>query len=102
MTNKIRQLSDQGKRVESGAVQFGDDWPSYHLRGDEAFNFVMQGIVLLKLAVKDGSQEESFENLIACNTFRSYLLEMLECNLDEDLVEKLTTAINNIYNPTQV
>ena len=27
-------------RVESGAVQFGEDWPGLFLRGDDAFGFV--------------------------------------------------------------
>lgn len=29
-------------RVESGAVQFGEDWPGYFLRGDDAFDIAMQ------------------------------------------------------------
>lgn len=29
-------------RVESGAVQFGDDWPGLFLRGDNAFNLATQ------------------------------------------------------------
>lgn len=36
--SKVRHLPypENGKRVETGAVQFGDDWKSYHLRGDDA------------------------------------------------------------------
>lgn len=29
-------------RVESGAVQFGDDWPGLFLRGDEAFDIAQR------------------------------------------------------------
>jgi hypothetical protein len=29
------------ERVETGAIQFGDDWPSVHIRGDNAFNYAM-------------------------------------------------------------
>ncbi len=31
----------EGGRVESGAVQFGDDWPGLFLRGDDAFGLAM-------------------------------------------------------------
>lgn len=35
--------SDPGvhKRVETGAVQFGDDWPGLFIRGDNAFYYAM-------------------------------------------------------------
>lgn len=38
---KIRKLPAQGARVESGAVQFGDDWPGTFIRGDNAAHFAM-------------------------------------------------------------
>jgi hypothetical protein len=33
---RIPYTPDEG-RVESGAVQFGDDWPGLFIRGDNAF-----------------------------------------------------------------
>ncbi len=36
-----RQLPAQEERVETGAVQFGDDWPGIFIRGDNAFAFAM-------------------------------------------------------------
>lgn len=33
---QIRQLAAPGKRVETGLVQFGDDWPGVFVRGDAA------------------------------------------------------------------
>ena len=33
---KIRQLPRQEKRVETGPVQFGNDWPGVFIRGDNA------------------------------------------------------------------
>ena len=30
-----------GGRVETGPVQFGDDWPGVFIRGDNAFGFAM-------------------------------------------------------------
>lgn len=32
----ITRLDEQEKRVETGAVQFGDDWPGVFFRGDNA------------------------------------------------------------------
>lgn len=32
----IRKLPAQEARVETGAVQFGDDWPGIFIRGDDA------------------------------------------------------------------
>jgi hypothetical protein len=39
MTFKVQKIPfpPGSPRVESGAVQFGDDWPGLFLRGDDAF-----------------------------------------------------------------
>lgn len=37
----IRQLPQQEKRVETGPVQFGDDWPGVFIRGDNAFGYML-------------------------------------------------------------
>lgn len=37
----VRKFDAQVERVESGAIQFGDDWPGLFLRGDESFNIAM-------------------------------------------------------------
>jgi hypothetical protein len=34
--DKVRRFDFQQVRVESGPIQFGDDWPGIFLRGDEA------------------------------------------------------------------
>jgi hypothetical protein len=33
----IRKLPAVAERVETGPVQFGDDWPGVFIRGDNAF-----------------------------------------------------------------
>lgn len=35
----VLKLPDQPKRVESGPIQFGDDWPGIFIRGDNALFF---------------------------------------------------------------
>lgn len=41
MTTEIRELPDPGKRVETGTVQFGNDWPGTFIRGDSGFGYLM-------------------------------------------------------------
>ncbi len=43
----VRQLPGVEDRVETGPVQFGDDWPGFFLRGDNAADLaiVLQQIV---------------------------------------------------------
>jgi hypothetical protein len=38
MSFNIRQLPAAPERVETGPVQFGDDWPGVFIRGDHAFS----------------------------------------------------------------
>lgn len=44
---EIRQLPQQEKRVETGPVQFGDDWPGLFVRGDNALYYahLLSGII---------------------------------------------------------
>jgi hypothetical protein len=38
----VRMLPDMMERVETGAVQFGEqDWPGVFIRGDNAFHFAI-------------------------------------------------------------
>jgi hypothetical protein len=36
---EIQSLPPQEKRVETGVVQFGDDWPGVFIRGDNALYY---------------------------------------------------------------
>lgn len=37
----MRSFPGTEERVESGAIQFGDDWPGLFLRGDDAFGLAL-------------------------------------------------------------
>lgn len=37
--DNVRELPGQDARVETGVVQFGDDWPGIFIRGDNAFAY---------------------------------------------------------------
>jgi hypothetical protein len=36
---EVRKFPQQEQRVETGAVQFGDDWPGVFIRGDNALYY---------------------------------------------------------------
>lgn len=38
-SDDVRHIEKQEPRVETGAVQFGDDWPGLFIRGDNCFMF---------------------------------------------------------------
>lgn len=41
--SELRRLpAAEGGRVETGPVQFGDDWPGIFIRGDNAFGYAME------------------------------------------------------------
>ena len=37
----LRKFPKQEKRVETGPIQFGDDWPGLFIRGDNALGFAL-------------------------------------------------------------
>lgn len=39
--SELRKFPAQQSRVETGPVQFGDDWPGVFIRGDDCFGYAM-------------------------------------------------------------
>ena len=37
--HQVRRFPAQDRRVESGPIMFGDDWPGLFLRGDDCYRF---------------------------------------------------------------
>lgn len=37
----VERLEVLPERIETGVIQFGDDWPGVFIRGDDAFNYVV-------------------------------------------------------------
>lgn len=37
----VRRIVAQATRVETGPIQFGDDWPGVFIRGDNALHFAI-------------------------------------------------------------
>ena len=65
----IRKLPQQEQRVETGVVQFGDDWPGVFIRGDNAFGYALHLRYLL--------EENDADDMIAVS-FVKGLLSLLE------------------------
>ncbi len=36
---ETRKLPEEKERVETGPIQFGNDWPGVFIRGDNAFHY---------------------------------------------------------------
>jgi hypothetical protein len=47
MSTDIRRLTGVDPRVETGPIQFGDDWPGTFIRGDNAFHYAFHLKLLL-------------------------------------------------------
>lgn len=65
----IRKLPKQDKRVETGVIQFGKDWPGVFIRGDNAFMFAS--------ALKQLADKSIRVNCLEANVM-DRLIELLE------------------------
>lgn len=66
-------------RVETGAVQFGDDWPGLFIRGDRAMMLRLDIIAVLKL-IPEGSRPS--------NRIAALQLERMAEMIEEHVVVK--------------
>jgi hypothetical protein len=70
----MRKLPAVEKRVETGPVKFGSDWPGIFIRGDEAF-FFEQALALLLKRIKN---KPEFAVQLVCNIPVKGLLKLLQ------------------------
>lgn len=67
-------LREHAERVETGPVQFNDDWPGVFIRGDNAAYLA----ICLDSALRElSSQDTSFESAFHLNALQ-HLLELLK------------------------
>ncbi|MGI0016434.1 MAG: hypothetical protein ACREBU_23685, partial [Nitrososphaera sp.] len=50
-------IQDGSDRIETGAIQFNDDWPGLFIRGDDAFALILELKQLLKTLEEQDNQE---------------------------------------------
>ena len=55
MSNQIRKIEAQADRVETGPVQFGDDWPGLFIRGDNCLWMGLSIVLAITEAEKAGN-----------------------------------------------
>lgn len=73
-----RQLPEQSPRMETGAVQFGDDWPGTFFRGDDSFHFAVHlNDLLRKAEEKTPKTAEDFVNIAVCKGLASTLMSCM-------------------------
>lgn len=79
----VREFPEQEKRVECGAIQFGDDWPGLFLRGDSAIAFGMYLKMFLAMGHKAGLPQHFGGNI-------QWVIDLIdnEVNLTTTTVDK--------------
>ena len=91
------QLPDQGHRVESGNIRFGDDWTGVFFRGDHAFGFLMMIISVLQKAVANEPIPR-----VTCQMLTSYGENLVACIEDPELRADLNARLKNLEATTTV
>jgi hypothetical protein len=77
---KVENLKD---RVETGAVQFNDDWPGLFIRGDNAFWYAMQ-LELIKDCIENKTEPHPLMTMPSLDS----LIELLKStNLNNERKE---------------
>lgn len=81
---KIKVDLPPGERLETGPIQVNDDWPSYHIRGDNAF--------ALRMAI--GTMLVNPNEPLARMQARAFVEELDSCNVNQKLVQSLKEGEN--------
>lgn len=79
---EIRKLEvnlPENDRIETGPVQFNDDWPGFFIRGDNAFALRMAIATILV----------NHNDVLARMQLGAYVQELDTCDLNSDLVKEL-------------
>lgn len=78
----IRKLPKQEPRVETGPVQFGNDWPGVFIRGDNAAYYAM---TLEGLLDELQQKQELSDDWIRLAILRSLQIDLVGCVLKGNL-----------------
>jgi len=76
MTAQIRELPapEDGKRVETGPLQVGDDWPGMFIRGDNAAGMVNMLLYLAEQALNSAPMSMQMFTLLSALSAHCELL----------------------------
>lgn len=85
---EIRKFAAMDKRVETGPIQFGEDWPGLFIRGDNAFAHVVGLVdVYKKMLANPGISRLDLMRL------RGIIRDLCSCNINEALRERLLKEV---------
>lgn len=73
----IRKFPAEEERVESGPIQFGDDWPGTFLRGDNSIYLRL----MLQQAITELEKRDDVDRILTM-TLKGYVRLLDECNLN--------------------
>lgn len=76
MGREIRYLPTQEQRVETGPVQFGDDWPGVFIRGDHAGYYSFQINELI-----DALERDDYETAKTVAVFVKWTADLLSSSI---------------------
>lgn len=89
--SKVRKLPGVDDRVETGPVQFGDDWPGIFIRGDNAMHYALALSSLLK---NDG---DPIAEMVVEGLMHTLMSSRVHHNREPDFVE-ITNDLNTCPN----
>ncbi len=75
MSDKVRVFLAEPQRVETGPIQFGDDWPGVFIRGDNALQYAM----VLEQAVQCVSKKDQHEFMLQIMVLRGLVETLKSC-----------------------
>ena len=75
------------ERIESGVVQFGDDWPGIFFRGKDAYFYgtQVQAALEMLIAYAPESDEGSIGDTISLSALRGLMGELLAADVSKGL-----------------
>ena len=87
------EFLDKKKRIETGKVQFGDDWSGIFIRGDNVAGYYLP-LTILKTKITEGKEIDNFDMVVIDNLINLFgkvhedvnvlkLKDIKECVIDE-------------------
>lgn len=68
MLGETQRIPYEGRRVDTGPVQFGDDWPGVFIRGDEVSGIlrVIQNLHTMRPEIRAVAVQDIADLLTSC------------------------------------
>lgn len=76
---RLRGPNESEPRIETGIVQFGNDWPGVFIRGDNAFNYMMVLSRIKQLALQKDEYRSNDD--LAIRQLEGLMQLLDDCNM---------------------